>query len=279
MAHTQYSLTQFYDQTPMEHLLYISSATYGKDWISMMHAHSFTELFYVVDGNGYFCTDSSKTPIQKDSLILINPNTKHTEKSSTSHPLTYIVLGIDNLRFEFHGRDYDVSQIYDIRKYRESILPIMQMMLGEVRQKNEGYEQVCQHFLCALLLRILRITGEKISLAGRNEISAECELIKNYIDEHYRDVITLDTLADVSHLNKFYLSHTFTDAYGIAPINYLLERRILHSKTLLKTTDYSVTLIAHMTGFSSANYFSQSFKKYTGVTPLAYRKKYTKYPM
>ena len=48
--------------------------------------------------------------------------------------------------------------------------------------------------------------------------------------------------------------------------------RIIHSKELLKNSDYSITQIAHMTGFSSSNYFSQSFKKYTGVTPNRYRK-------
>ena len=98
--------------------------------------------------------------------------------------------------------------------------------------------------------------------------------MKEYIDTHYQDSLTLDSLAELSHLNKFYLSHMFSKAYETSPINYLLERRILNSKELLKNSDYSITQIAHMTGFSSSNYFSQSFKKYAGVTPNLYRKKH-----
>ena len=139
MSHMQYSLTELYSQPPLERLLYISSATYGKDWVSMLHSHSFTELFYVVDGNGFFCTESKDIPIQKDTLIIINPNIRHTEKSSVSYPLTYIVLGVDNLKFEFEGHEYDTSQIYDFHKHRESILPIMQMMLHEIRKKSTGH--------------------------------------------------------------------------------------------------------------------------------------------
>ncbi|MSS62336.1 AraC family transcriptional regulator [Velocimicrobium porci] len=274
MAHVQYSITNIYNQSPIERLLYISSASYGKDWISMLHSHSFTELFYVIDGNGYFCTENEEISIQKDSLIIINPNVKHTEKSSTEKALTYIVLGIDNLRFEFKNPTSTSFQSYNFEEYRNEILPILQTMLSEVKQKKKNYEQICQHYFMVFLLKMLRITEEEFSFSSSKDVPTECEAIKEYIDTHYQETITLDTLTNVSHLNKFYLTHIFSKAYGISPINYLLERRILHSKELLKNSDFSITQIAHVTGFSSSNYFSQSFKKYTGTTPKGYRQKY-----
>ena len=69
MAHIQYSITDLYSQEPLERLLYISSATYGNDWISMFHSHSFAELFYVLDGQGHFCTESEEVPIERDSPV------------------------------------------------------------------------------------------------------------------------------------------------------------------------------------------------------------------
>lgn len=277
MAHTQYSLSEIMNQQIIEQLLYVSNATYGKDWVSVFHSHSFAELFYVVDGSGLFCTESAEIPIQKDHLILINPNVLHTEKSSASNPLTYMVLGIDNLKFEFSSSQYDSCQIHDFSRHREKTLWIMNMMMEEMRQKHKNHEQICQHLLSVLLFRILRVTEDTFSFATAKEIPGECEFLKNYLDQNYREPLTLDVLAEASHLNKYYLSHIFTKTFGISPINYLLERRILHSKDLLKATDFSVTLVAHMTGFSSANYFSQSFKKHTGVTPLAYRKKHANF--
>ena len=273
MAHTQYPITNEYNPLPPERLLYVSSASYGKDWISILHSHSFAELFYVVTGEGFFCTESGQHPIQKGSLILINPNVRHTEKSTTPQALTYITLGVELLKFQFHDTNADFY-IYDFSPYTGIILPILNTMLDEVKQKKNSYDLICQNYLSILLLKISRITKDEFAITTSRDLPAECEVIKNYIDRHSQEPLTLDMLADISHLNKFYLSHIFSKAYGISPINYLLERRILHSKELLKSSDFSITQIAHLSGFSSPNYFSQSFKKYTGVTPKSYRQKY-----
>ena len=48
-----------------------------------------------------------------------------------------------------------------------------------------------------------------------------CVEIKRYLDNNYREDISLDTLAEVAHINKYYLAHTFQKAYGISPITYL----------------------------------------------------------
>ena len=82
----------------------------------------------------------------------------------------------------------------------------------------------------------------------------------------------MDTLAAFCHLNKYYLSHSFNECYGIPPIKYLNQKRIEESKRLLETTNFSVLQIASIVGFSSQSYFSQTFKKAVGQTPLEYRK-------
>ncbi len=274
MAHIQYSFSDTNKNLSEETLLYISSATYGTDWISMYHSHSFAELIYVTNGSGYFCTESETVSIEKDSLVLINPNLRHTEKSASEHPATYIALGIDNLHFQFSGDEFASFCVHDLSKEREALLPILQLMLEEARYHQDSSNLICQHFLNILLLKLPRITGHSLTPYSTKNIPGECETLKNYLDTHFQDNVSLDTLAAVSHLNKYYLSHIFTKAFGISPIMYLLERRILNSKQLLKSTDFSITQIAHTTGFSSANYFSQSFKRYTGMTPAMYRKKH-----
>ena len=90
---------------------------------------------------------------------------------------------------------------------------------------------------------------------------SECAQIKDYIDHHYSEEVTLDDLySRLSSLNKYYLSHIFSKScMELPPINYLLIV-YLKQQRAFENTDYSITHIAHMTGFSSANYFSQSFK-------------------
>ncbi len=87
------------------------------------------------------------------------------------------------------------------------------------------------------------------------------------------DPITLDLLARQAHQNKYYVAHTFKEAFGISPIKYLMERRVEESKYLLEETDYSIGQIASITGFSSASHFCQAFRRITGTTAIDYRKK------
>lgn len=97
-------------------------------------------------------------------------------------------------------------------------------------------------------------------------------LYKRYLDSNYSENINLDHLSALSHLNKYYLSHEFTKYYGISPINYLSRKRIDVCKELLENTDYGISDIAHLVGFSSQSYLSQSFRKSCGMTAGTYRK-------
>lgn len=81
-----------------------------------------------------------------------------------------------------------------------------------------------------------------------------------------------DQLAAVTHINKYYLAHAFQKEYNISPINYLLRRRITESKALLASTDHSLTQISELVGFSSPSYFSQSFRRLEGMSPIEYRR-------
>ncbi len=117
------------------------------------------------------------------------------------------------------------------------------------------------------------LRNDNLSIVQGNDtvINRECTQIKNYLDANYSENITLDTLAELSHMNKYYMAHAFTKYIGLSPINYLLQKRIQEGKSLLESTSYSIAQISSTLGFSSQSYFSQSFKKATGKTPVQYR--------
>ena len=103
------------------------------------------------------------------------------------------------------------------------------------------------------------------------KITKECRFVEQYIDEHFMEDITLQTLSDLTYLNKYYLVHAFKNYKGVSPINYLINRRLVEAKHLLATTNYPISKIAASIGFSSQSYFSQVFRKETGMSPNAYR--------
>lgn len=133
-----------------------------------------------------------------------------------------------------------------------------------------GYSRTWWYYVFLSLL--VRRTKNSLSFEPSKQISKECRFIEQYIDEHFKEDISLKTLSDLTFLNKYYLVHSFKEYKGISPINYLIERRVVEAKHLLETTDYSVSKIATMTGFSSPSYFSQVFRKETKLTPNEYRK-------
>ena len=256
---------------PCERLVYITSATFGEDWEYTLHSHSFAEVFFVTSGEGYFCTGDAEVPIQTNTLVLINPNTPHTERSLGDTPLTYMILGIEDLYFYFRDHEEYCFHTYDLKEHKDEILPDLDLMLDEVQGRHQDSYRICHYYMSVFFLKVHRILGNRLGLCSADSCPDECTSVREYIKEHFADDITLDTLAAYSGFNKYYLSRMFSRAYGIAPINYLLECRILHSEVLLKTTGFSITQISRIVGFSSANYFSQSFKRYTGMTPLSYR--------
>ena len=97
--------------------------------------------------------------------------------------------------------------------------------------------------------------------------------IQNYIDENYHENLNLDLLAQQFSINKFYLQKQFKKKLGLSPNEYLTRIRLEKAKTLLRTTNDTVTQIAQEVGYT-ASYFDNVFKKYESVTPHIYRQRW-----
>ena len=260
-------------------LRYISISKYEGDWHSLPHTHQFTELFYVLHGEGVFYIESEKVPVKTDDLIIINPNVEHTEKTFPNNPMEYIVFGVEGLAFSFPEHDQAYGRGYSFYSYgsdKNQFINFAQLMMHEFQDKKPGFEKVCHGLLEVLLVYISR--KQKLSVISESsfQLSKECAIAKRYIDTNYAQDITLDSLADLTHINKFYLAHSFTECIGQSPISYLTERRLAACKELLSSSNLSVTQIATSAGFSSQSYFSQIFNKKVGMSPRQYRKLYAK---
>lgn len=95
--------------------------------------------------------------------------------------------------------------------------------------------------------------------------------VKEYLDSHYAEKITLDKLSEEFLINKYYLERIFKEQFGTSIINYLLSIRITHAKQLLRFSDKTVEQIGLECGISPLYYFSRTFKQTEGVSPSEYR--------
>lgn len=255
-------------------LLSIAFSKDEGDWKSIMHTHHFTELLFVVNGEGSFSFNQQHSPLRPGDLVIIPPYTEHTERSSKDCPLEYYVLGIDGISF-LSQKDQECAQVFCNFEHDSSIHELFRQMLYEIRTAQYGSQTICQHLLEILILKIIR--AQQLIPVSINSIrmTKECAQIKEYLDSNYSEHITLDTLTSLTHMNKYYMVHSFTKYAGLSPIQYLNQTRLKRAQYLLETTNYSISDIASSTGFSSQSYFTQIFRKNFQMTPVKYRQEHT----
>jgi AraC-like DNA-binding protein len=94
---------------------------------------------------------------------------------------------------------------------------------------------------------------------------------KDLIEARYRDSLDVRTLAQAARLSPAHFSREFRRAFGEAPHQYLLTRRLERAAALLRSTDHSVADICFNVGLSSVGSFTTSFGRTYGMTPTAYR--------
>lgn len=116
---------------------------------------------------------------------------------------------------------------------------------------------------------------EKIRKLNEGVQSAEknVEKVKTYIETHFKEELTRESLASEVFMNPDYLSKLFKKNTGSSLMDYVTKVRIERAKELLERTVLTISEIAIETGYSNTAYFTKMFKKYTnGVTPREYRK-------
>lgn len=95
--------------------------------------------------------------------------------------------------------------------------------------------------------------------------------VLEYIQKNIFNAVILSDLADIMHMSESYFAKVFKEKIGISPHEYILRSKIETSKNLILKNDYGITHIAHMLGFSSSQYFSTVFKRFTGVSPSIFK--------
>ena len=150
------------------------------------------------------------------------------------------------------------------------------MMFRNLAAGEPQAELFCSTLMHALLVAVLTVT-DSVNIPKEKPVDEPHILgrrIKEYIDKHYMEPITLHSMGEALHISSYYLSHVFKQMSGYSPVQYLLRRRIGEAQTLLITTDLSITRIAEMVGYDTQSYFNQQFTNNVGMPPNKFRQNY-----
>lgn len=114
-----------------------------------------------------------------------------------------------------------------------------------------------------------------------NYINVSNQFVKaaiEYMKQNYSRKIELTEIADSLNISVTYLSHIFKSHTNKSPYRYLTEYRLSAAKYMLANQNALVKEIAYSCGFSSEANFIYAFRKFNGISPGAYREKFTKVP-
>lgn len=120
------------------------------------------------------------------------------------------------------------------------------------------------------LEKILCDKARAVRNMRKSQIEQDICKARVYIDNHYNEEISLQSVSEHVCLSPTYFSSVFKEVVGETFIEYLIKTRIEKAKELLLSGDYKIYEIANKVGYEDRRYFSEVFKKHTGLNPAEY---------
>ena len=157
MSHTNYTFSPIEEALPRQQMILrnVASSKFGGDWHSTPHSHDYTELFYIIGGDGQFQINESLFPVRAHQLVVVNPNILHTEVSYAARPLEYIVLGIEGLELTIPGSGEGRYCIYSFPEQND-VLECMQKVLQEMQAGQPEYQTLCLAYMDIIMVQLIR---------------------------------------------------------------------------------------------------------------------------
>lgn len=156
----------------------------------------------------------------------------------------------------------------------ESLLLVMKSLLALMKSGRSKttmlYETLTEHLVFSL------ISLENKAIAARPQAQGTLSTgvvrrVKNYIEGHLADNISLDTLASIAGISRFHFLRQFRQTVGVTPYAYLTGRRLAHACDLLRNSNLPVTEIAAQCGFEDPSHFAERFRRRYQISPREYR--------
>jgi len=138
---------------------------------------------------------------------------------------------------------------------------------------DKGVEQMKMNELIYLLLSNPDCNIQHRVIGG---IDMNSESFEQIIHKHILDNITIDELAKLCNRSTTAFKKEFGRRFGFPPHKWLINQRLMHSRLLLISTNYSVSCIGDMCNFPNTSHFIKLFKKEFGATPSVYRSRMAK---
>ena len=252
------------------------------------HAHSKNsyELHFVPQGNGTLVIENKKYDITPGALFMTGPEIPHEQISARENPMTEFSIYLQVQQSMQKKMPPLVKTFMECSFWfgqaEQNIYSLTEKLFEELKTKPAGYELMVQTILPQLILSVARhYLGTKknrhtaqASAPEQNQqtVSEKAYLIIEEAFLYDYKTITLAELARRVRLSERQTERLLLKHYGQSFIQKKTDARMSAASQLLCETNTSIADIAEDLGYSSAEHFSNAFRKYYKTSPKAFRK-------
>lgn len=255
---------------------FLFSELYGGHRIEKPHKHFFFLLVLFEKGKGEHTIDFNTYAIADQQIHVLFPNQVHTWNVEV--PSKAYQLMIDKSYFERLSLHFRHAFAYYKRHPLISLSPKVFTELSyefkaiqEELNDSKGLAHLIEARISVIASILSKEVGENILEGTKNPYSLRLLQFQELIEIHFREEKNVEFYAKELHVSASQLSKISRKYLSASPVQLIHQRIVLQAKRLLKSTDLSIKEIAYQLGFADAPYFTNFFKKNTGINPSEFR--------
>lgn len=255
-------------------ILWIAESGYHEGASLKEHVHqTYYQLHYVVEGEGLFCIGGETISLGANMFSLVPPGTSHGIQSVQVSQNG--VMRILEVKFIASGEEF-LSDLEKISMHcvgtNDLQWLLYQAFLESVQVDVYAKKSASFLFYSWLYRAIRQYKLSSREQSGKLARKQPVTHVKEYLDAHLGEEVSLDAVAELTGYSKNYLCQIFRESTGMTINTYLNAARINKATELLVNTNMELAEIAEKCGYNSVHYFIKTFKKMIGIPPGSYRR-------
>lgn len=234
-------------------------------------------LIYCVKGEGWINIKGKKYTLSENQCIVLQPNTMHSYGASDDSPWSIYWTHFMGAKAELYAQKLNTPTSLSTIKYGHSKKRTRINLFEEIyttlrsgfTDDNMNYANACfVHYLATFIYPEQYTDGESNSEYSKSIINRATY----FMDENIHRKLTIDDISSHVGYSPSYFYRKFVKEIGCSPLEYFIRLKIQHACQYLLGSDFKISQIASMLGFSDSHYFSRIFLKKMGLSPMHYRK-------